>query len=246
MKLFCPDCGAQYESGNFCQECGAKLQEMKPQLVCPSCGHKASSGKFCCMCGHKLIEQYVVPTLSAETTTPMPKAKDAMKPVSAMTSASGGGSCLPMDEIRKAANARYSKPSLKALAVGALKVAEVIAERLPDADVSYMVHPSEFAAGVSEKALPVHFLFRKAGRPAVAVVMVTANGYKATHVMETAEACKQNGIRYVRVFAEGCYADWIVGTKYPGTYSAETSEPVSPETVEFCKNWLVTKISKHL
>ncbi len=55
MKLFSPDCGAQYESGNFCQECGAKLQEMKPQLVCPSCGHKASSGKFCCMCGHKLI-----------------------------------------------------------------------------------------------------------------------------------------------------------------------------------------------
>lgn len=81
MKLFCPDCGAQYESGNFCQECGAKLQEMKPQLVCPSCGHKASSGKFCCMCGHKLVEQYVVPTLSAETTAPMPKAKDAMKPV---------------------------------------------------------------------------------------------------------------------------------------------------------------------
>ena len=46
MKLVCPDCGRQYESGKFCLECGGKLQEVTPELVCPSCGYKAKSGKF--------------------------------------------------------------------------------------------------------------------------------------------------------------------------------------------------------
>ena len=59
MKLICPDCGAQYESGKFCQECGAKLQEVAPELVCPSCGYKAKTGKFCPECGTKLTEQIV-------------------------------------------------------------------------------------------------------------------------------------------------------------------------------------------
>lgn len=57
MKLICPDCGRQYESGKFCLECGGKLQEVTPELVCPSCGYKAKSGKFCPECGAKLTEQ---------------------------------------------------------------------------------------------------------------------------------------------------------------------------------------------
>ena len=57
MKLICPDCGRQYESGKFCLECGGKLQEVTPELVCPSCGYKAKSGKFCPECGTKLTEQ---------------------------------------------------------------------------------------------------------------------------------------------------------------------------------------------
>jgi len=57
MKLVCPDCGRQYESGKFCLECGGKLQEVTPELVCPSCGYKAKSGKFCPECGAKLTEQ---------------------------------------------------------------------------------------------------------------------------------------------------------------------------------------------
>lgn len=57
MKLVCPDCGRQYESGKFCIECGGKLQEVTPELVCPSCGYKAKSGKFCPECGTKLTEQ---------------------------------------------------------------------------------------------------------------------------------------------------------------------------------------------
>lgn len=57
MKLICPDCGKQYDSGKFCPECGGKLQEIQPELVCPSCGYKAKSGKFCPECGTKLTEQ---------------------------------------------------------------------------------------------------------------------------------------------------------------------------------------------
>lgn len=57
MNLICPDCGKQYESGKFCLECGAKLQEVAPELVCPSCGYKTKTGKFCPECGAKLAEQ---------------------------------------------------------------------------------------------------------------------------------------------------------------------------------------------
>ena len=40
MKLLCPNCGSQHESGKFCPECGSKLQEVAPELVCPSCNPK--------------------------------------------------------------------------------------------------------------------------------------------------------------------------------------------------------------
>lgn len=147
---------------------------------------------------------------------------------------------LPMEEIRKAAKKKYPKESLKALAVAALKIAEVIQERLPDADVSYMVHPSEFDPSVNSEALPIHFLFKKNGKPVVAVVAVTSNGYRTPRVFETADACENNGIGYVRVYADGSYADWITG------YSKFTNAPVSQESIEFCKDWLVDEINRYL
>lgn len=73
MKLICPDCGKQYESGKFCLECGAKLQEIVPELVCPSCGYKSKTGKFCPECGTKLVEQ------SAVSTTEVNKVADERK-----------------------------------------------------------------------------------------------------------------------------------------------------------------------
>lgn len=57
MKLRCPDCGRQYDSGKFCLECGTKLQDVVLELVCPSCGFKVKTGKFCPECGTKLTEQ---------------------------------------------------------------------------------------------------------------------------------------------------------------------------------------------
>ena len=140
---------------------------------------------------------------------------------------------LPMDEIQRAANASYAKPSLKALAYAALRIAEVIEENIPNADVSYMVHPSEFDSTVSQEALPIHFLFRKNGVPRVAVVAVTAAGFNTPLVQETQEACESNNIAYVRVYATGTFADWL--------------EPdAEPEKIEFCNNWLVRKISENL
>ncbi len=147
---------------------------------------------------------------------------------------------LPMDEIRKAAKASYPKKSLKALAVAALKIAEVIQERLPDIDVSYMVHPSEFDSNVSSEALPIHFLIKKDGNPVAAVVAVTSNGYNTPRVLETADACDNNGIGYIRVYADGSYADWITG------WSTFTDGPVTQDSVEFCKDWLVDKINEYL
>lgn len=140
---------------------------------------------------------------------------------------------LPMDDIRKAAKASYPKKSLKTLAVAALKIAEVIQERLPDTEVSYMVHPSEFDSDVQKDALPIHFLFTKDGVPKVAVVAVTENGYRTPLVLETAAACEGNGIEYVRVYADGCYADWM-------------ENDADSDTIEFCKNWLVQKICNNL
>lgn len=73
MKYICPDCGKQYETGKFCLECGAKLQEIAPELVCPSCGFKAKSGKFCPECGTKLEEQYGASAAAGKTDTPKRK-----------------------------------------------------------------------------------------------------------------------------------------------------------------------------
>lgn len=73
MKLVCPDCGKQYEKGKFCLECGAKLQEVVPELVCPSCGYKVKTGKFCPECGTKLTEQVVAKA------TPKKKEKEKKK-----------------------------------------------------------------------------------------------------------------------------------------------------------------------
>lgn len=49
-KLICPNCGNQTPKGEFCIECGAKLQN-----VCPKCGKDVPKGaKFCLECGQRL------------------------------------------------------------------------------------------------------------------------------------------------------------------------------------------------
>ena len=229
MKLICPNCKTRYEKGKFCIECGTQLAELATKKVhfCPTCQVEQSKGNFCSECGTKLEEREVEVCVASHT-------------------CSGALNKLPMCEIRKAAEESYSKESLKAIADAVLKIAEVIQERLPDADVSYMVHPSTFDSTCSPKALPIHFLFKKNGIPKVAVVAVTQYGYRTTNVVETAMCCAKNGIAYVKVYANGSYADWIQGWSEFTPYGPDRHGPVTPATVEFCKNWLVEKITRNL
>lgn len=169
-------------------------------------------------------------------------AKGTNKKVSQADKSISNGSLikLPMEEIRKAAEASYSMEWQEKIALAVLKIAEVIQERLPDADVSYMIHPSEYDLMMSDHAIPIHFLFKKNGKPKVAVIVVTENGCRTFSVIKTQTWCEGHGIETIRVYADGYFADWITG------WSELTNSQVTPESVEFCKNWLVEKINKHL
>lgn len=67
MSKICPECLKEYESGNFCLECGAKLVDAKVALFCPNCQIIVPSGKFCPECGTKLIEKAIVDECIPET-----------------------------------------------------------------------------------------------------------------------------------------------------------------------------------
>ena len=62
MKLVCCQCGARYEQGKFCLECGSPLKEVqiKKVLYCNTCQIEVASGKFCLECGTKLEEREIV------------------------------------------------------------------------------------------------------------------------------------------------------------------------------------------
>lgn len=72
MKLACPSCGARYEKGKFCPECGSPLSEVaiKKVLFCPSCQTEVPSGKFCPECGTKLEEREIEIGAESNAATP--------------------------------------------------------------------------------------------------------------------------------------------------------------------------------
>ena len=125
------------------------------------------------------------------------------------------------------------------LAYGVLKYAEVIAECFSDEYIDYMVWPKELDMNADKNALPIHFLFRRDGRPVLAVVIVTANGYNTPRVVATRLWCQRNGIKYIRMHATGNYADWITG-KSTGAFSNKR------ELEMFCKGWIIRKIQSAL
>ena len=49
QEIKCPKCGS-IQNGNFCSECGTKIEKEK---FCSNCGSKAT-GKFCSQCGTKI------------------------------------------------------------------------------------------------------------------------------------------------------------------------------------------------
>lgn len=59
MKI-CPNCQTKYETGNFCENCGTKLQEEVQELHCPNCDIIVNeSSKFCPECGSSLNKEVV-------------------------------------------------------------------------------------------------------------------------------------------------------------------------------------------
>ena len=62
MKLVCSQCGAHYEQGKFCLECGSPLREVqvKKVLYCNTCQIEVATGKFCPECGTKLEEREII------------------------------------------------------------------------------------------------------------------------------------------------------------------------------------------
>ncbi len=134
--------------------------------------------------------------------------------------------------FHRSANADYPKQSLKMMAIAAEKVAEIINENFDTRNIRCMVPAVRIAGSAAPGALPVHFLFQKEGAPKVAVVIVTKNGYYVNNVLATKAICDRQGIAYVRVFADGPYAEWI------------TDKSISHETVEACRSSIAERIRK--
>ncbi|MFH1006035.1 MAG: SurA N-terminal domain-containing protein [Candidatus Latescibacterota bacterium] len=54
----CPSCGESFEEGgNFCEQCGSRMDETEKERRCPTCGacNEADAG-FCVRCGERLSE----------------------------------------------------------------------------------------------------------------------------------------------------------------------------------------------
>ena len=115
-----------------------------------------------------------------------------------------------LEVFQKAAKRTYAKPSIQAMANALEKIAEMIAENFDPATVRCMVPVSAIAPDCNPHALPVHFLFYdKRERPRVAMVIVTQNGYNVPNVRATKAICEGQGLHYMRIFANGSYADWM-------------------------------------
>ena len=61
--MFCPNCGADCGSGQFCSACGAEVRQAGPGrstwvpgMPCPQCGGTELEGKRCAFCGLQLLD----------------------------------------------------------------------------------------------------------------------------------------------------------------------------------------------
>lgn len=117
------------------------------------------------------------------------------------------------------------------MATAAYEIAKLIDGAFDTQQVRCMVPASELDAYAGQETFPIHFLFSKDGVPRVAVVVVTTGGCKTPRVLATKAVCEQSSVVYLRVYANGTYADWI------------TDKHCDAETVEFCKAHIVERIN---
>lgn len=136
-----------------------------------------------------------------------------------------------LDLFRTAAAAEYKRQMTGMMATAAYEIAKLIDGAFDTQQVRCMVPASELDAYAGQEAFPIHFLFSKDGVPRVAVVVVTTGGCNTPRVLATKVVCEQSGVAYLRVYANGTYADWI------------TDRHCDAETVEFCKTHIVERIN---
>lgn len=137
--------------------------------------------------------------------------------------------------FKDAAKAHYRHPNTRDMAIAARKIAELLNEHLPASTIRCMVPASAIDKKAPADALPVHFLIFDGDTPKVAVVIVTRNGFNSRTVIATRQVCEANGIAYIRVYANGSYADWI-----------QDEGGTDPEVVEMCKSGIIAKIKEGL
>lgn len=120
-------------------------------------------------------------------------------------------SAFDLATFQQAVFADYINPNTKKMAVAAATVAKLINDNFDTQDIRCMVPATQIDPNASHNTLPIHFLLMKNGLPKVAVVIVTEGGYKHPYVLATREVCLKNGVKYLRVFANGNWADWLEG-----------------------------------
>ncbi len=146
--------------------------------------------------------------------------------------------------FEQAAAVEYYRESTKKMAAAAAKVARLIEDNFTTQHIRCMVPPREIVSDANPRALPIHFLFMQDGRPKVAVVIVTRGGYKVSNVLATKTICEGKGIKYLRIFADGGYGDWITGEFSEDGRGDEQLDRSAME--EFCKNRIIERINKAL
>ena len=144
------------------------------------------------------------------------------------------GSPFDLSLFVAAARAKYGRRKTAVMAAAALEVAKLIDNSFDTRQVRCMVPASEFEAYDGEEAFPLHFVFSEGSVPKVAVAIVTHDGYKTPRVLAAKAVCERSGVAYLRVYADGTYADWI------------TSRRCAAEHVEWCKSLIVKRIKDNM
>lgn len=135
--------------------------------------------------------------------------------------------------FRRATYISYQKGSTSKMAVAADQIAQIIRDNFDTQGIRCMVPASQIASNAKKGALPIHFLFTKYGQPKVAVVIVTQNGYNTPNVLATKSACESMGVKYLRIYADGSFADWIEGR-------------ATQRVINLCKSRIVERIKDGL
>lgn len=132
--------------------------------------------------------------------------------------------CMTLEELE--ADKKAADPgNYRLIARLVFKIARIIRNNFQDYDVEYMADPAQLDASFTYGA-PIHFLFKKDGKPVLAIVVVTKGGYKLPLMEGTERACARAQVRYMRFF---CNCDYPNKTDYIRERIWQGLTPTPPE-----------------